>query len=201
MGEQYQPELAQDPNVRSGKILRINLDGSIPADNPVAGSPMYSMGHRNPQGLTWHPETGRLYASEHGQSAHDEFNLIEAGANYGWPVIEGDETSAEHPAFKTPIIHSGEETWAPSGITFVSQGPWKGQLLVASLRGQQVLSMTLDASGEKVTNVQSLFRSYGRIRNVYEAPGGVLYFMTNNRDGRGNPQEGDDKLIRLVPEG
>lgn len=201
MGEQYQPELAQDPNVRSGKILRINLDGSIPADNPVAGSPMYSMGHRNPQGLAWHPETGRLYASEHGQSAHDEINLIEAGANYGWPVIEGDETSAEHPAFKTSIIHSGDETWAPSGITFVSQGPWKGQLLVANLRGQQVLSMTLDASGEKVANVQSLFRNYGRIRNVYEAPGGVLYFMTNNRDGRGNPQEGDDKLIRLVSKG
>ncbi|MFD0619793.1 PQQ-dependent sugar dehydrogenase [Paenibacillus sp. GCM10027629] len=201
MGEQYQPELAQDPNVRSGKILRINLDGSIPADNPVAGSPMYSMGHRNPQGIAWHPETGRLYASEHGQSAHDEINLIEAGANYGWPVIEGDETSLEHPAFKMPIIHSGDETWAPSGITFVSQGPWKGQLLVANLRGQQVLSMTLDDSGEKVANVQSLFRNYGRIRNVYEAPGGVLYFMTNNRDGRGNPQEGDDKLIRLVPKG
>nr|WP_227793370.1 PQQ-dependent sugar dehydrogenase [Paenibacillus guangzhouensis] len=201
MGEQYQPLLAQDPNVRSGKILRINLDGSIPSDNPTAGSPIYSMGHRNPQGLAWHPETGKLYASEHGQSAHDEINIIEAGANYGWPVIEGDETSSEQPALKTPIIHSGEETWAPSGITFVSQGPWKGHLLVANLRGQQVLRMTLDASGEKVTDVQALFRSYGRIRNVYEAPGGVLYLMTNSRDGRGNPQEGDDKLIRLVPKG
>jgi len=201
MGEQYQPELAQDPNVQSGKILRINLEGSIPADNPVAGSPIYSMGHRNPQGLAWYPETRRLYASEHGQSAHDEINIIEAGANYGWPVIEGDETSAEHPAFKKPIIHSGDETWAPSGITFVTQGPWKGQLLVANLRGEQVLRMTLDASGNKVTNVQPMFRDYGRIRNVYEAPGGVLYLMTNNRDGRGDPQEGDDKLIRLVPKG
>lgn len=197
-GERYKPPLAQDLNNLGGKILRITLEGEIPKDNPFPGSPVYSWGHRNPQGLAWHPETNRLYASEHGQSAHDEINVIEAGANYGWPLIQGDETSKENPDLKRPILHSGKQTWAPSGITFVHQGPWKGQLLVANLRGQKVLKITLEEQNPtKVKKAEPLFTDWGRIRNVYEGKDGTLYIMTNNRDGRGKAQKGDDKIFRL----
>ncbi|HYE69260.1 MAG TPA: PQQ-dependent sugar dehydrogenase, partial [Anaerovoracaceae bacterium] len=119
--------LAQDPTSLAGKILRINRDGSIPEDNPFPGSPVYSLGHRNPQGLSWNPN-GILYASEHGASAHDEINIILPGGNYGWPLVQGDEESSEINVQK-PLINSGEETWAPSGISYVKQGPWKGKLL------------------------------------------------------------------------
>jgi len=195
-GDRYEPELAQEEQSLGGKILRIGLDGSVPADNPFPGSPVYSFGHRNPQGLAWHPEIKLLYASEHGQSAHDEINLIEPGANYGWPLIEGDE---KQPNLKSPLIHSGEETWAPSGMTFVSQGPWKGQLLVANLRGNQVLKLSFRDQGKRVDDADTLFQDWGRIRNVYEGADGTVYIITNNRDGRGLPAEGDDKIYQLKP--
>jgi glucose/arabinose dehydrogenase len=149
-GEIYQPQLAQDKHSLGGKILRFNLDGSVPADNPFEKSPIYSMGHRNPQGLAWQPETGRLFSSEHGQTAHDEINIIEPGANYGWPVIEGSEKAA---GMKEPLIHSGEETWAPSGIAFVKKGPWKGNLLAANLRGQQLLQLEFGSDHTQVIKV------------------------------------------------
>ncbi|MEW9669024.1 sorbosone dehydrogenase family protein [Ammoniphilus sp. 3BR4] len=200
VGDRYEPELAQQEQSLGGKILRIGLDGTIPYDNPFPGSPVYSYGHRNPQGLAWHPETSQLYASEHGQSAHDEINVIEPGANYGWPLIEGDETLESRPELKKPLLHSGDETWAPSGMTFVSNGPWKGQMLVANLRGSQVLKLTLGYNdGTGVTHVDYLFPEWGRIRNVYEGSDGSLYIMTNNQDGRGRPNPGDDKLLRLKP--
>ena len=196
-GDRYKPDLAQDQKSMGGKIFRIHPDGSIPDDNPIEGSPVYSYGHRNPQGLAWHPETGDLFSSEHGQSAHDEINLINAGKNYGWPIIEGDETKE---GMQSPIAQSATETWAPSGMTFVSKGQWKNQLLVANLRGMQVLKIELDQSGKQVQKMESLFKDeYGRIRNIIEAPDGSLYMMTNNRDGRGKPTEKDDRIIRLVP--
>ena len=195
-GDRYKPELAQNQTSMGGKIFRIHRDGSIPDDNPIEESPVYSYGHRNPQGLAWHPETGDLFSSEHGQSAHDEVNIIEAGKNYGWPIIQGEGTKE---GMESPIAHSGSETWAPSGITFVSKGKWKNQLLVANLRGMQVLKFELDESGKQVKKIESLFKEeYGRIRNITEAPDGSLYMMTNNRDGRGNPNEKDDRIIRLV---
>lgn len=184
VGEQYKPELAQDIHSYAGKILRIDLDGSIPANNPYPGSPVYSIGHRNVQGLTWHPDTKQLYASEHGQSAKDEINRIDKGANYGWPIIEGDETSNKHPEMRRPLIHSGGTTWAPSGMTFVSQGPWEGELLVANLRGNQVLRMTLSDDGLAIVKVEASLNEWGRIRNIFEAPDGILYVMTNNREDR-----------------
>ena len=196
-GDRYKPDLAQDKTSMGGKIFRIHTDGSIPEDNPIKGSPVYSYGHRNPQGLAWHPETGDLYSSEHGQSAHDELNLIEAGKNYGWPIIEGDETEE---GMQSPVAQSATETWAPSGMTFVSKGIWKNQLLVANLRGMQVLKVEFDQSGKQVKGIESLFKEkYGRIRNIIEAPDGSLYMMTNNRDGRGKPTEKDDRIIRLIP--
>ncbi|MGO4273935.1 sorbosone dehydrogenase family protein [Paenibacillus sp. TAF58] len=198
----FEAPFIQDLNSTGGKILRIALDGSIPASNPFKNSPIYSMGHRNPQGLAWHPVTGQLYSSEHGQTAHDEINLIEPGGNYGWPLIEGDTSSSPVKAnLKTPILQSGEETWAPSGAAFVSKGPWKGSLLVAGLRGERLLKVNLKGPNyDKVTSVEHLFQGkFGRLRNVYEGPDGSLYLMTNNRDGRGKPNKGDDKLIRLKP--
>ncbi|MEK3875780.1 MULTISPECIES: PQQ-dependent sugar dehydrogenase [unclassified Paenibacillus] len=199
-GDRYEPELAQDKNSLGGKILRIMPSGSIPEDNPWPGSPVYSMGHRNAQGLAWQPESGALYSSEHGQSSHDELNLIEAGANYGWPLIEGDETEDSQPKLVTPLVHSGKETWAPSGMTFITQGPWAGKLLVANLAGQQLLKVSLAPAGG-TPSMTSLFKDkYGRIRNVAEGPDGTLYLMTNNRDGRGDPQAQDDQLIALRPD-
>lgn len=196
-GDRYEPDLAQDRTSMGGKIFRIHPDGSIPDDNPIKGSPVYSYGHRNPQGLAWHPVTGDLFSSEHGQSAHDEINLIEAGKNYGWPIIQGDEAKE---GMERPIAHSATETWAPSGMTFVSKGEWKNQLLIANLRGVQVLKVELDESGKQVKSIESLFKDqYGRIRNIIEAPDGTLYMMTNNRDGRGNPSDKDDRIIRLIP--
>jgi len=201
-GERYEPDLAQNKESLGGKILRIAADGSIPAGNPWPGSPVYSWGHRNPQGLAWHPESGDLYSSEHGQSSHDEINRIVSGANYGWPLIEGDEEgSAEGVALTPPLLHSGNETWAPSGIAFITQGPWKGQLLAANLAGRQLLKVTLAENGNKAAAEALFAGEWGRIRNVAEAPDGTVYLMTNNRDGRGNPQEGDDKLIALTLSG
>jgi len=200
-GDKYEPPLAQSKESIGGKILRIRADGSIPDDNPFPGSPVYSLGHRNPQGLAWQPGSGKLFSSEHGQSAHDEFNVIEAGANYGWPEIEGDETAD---GMKPPIVQSGETTWAPSGIAFLTQGPWKGNLLMANLRGSQVLRFIIgEHSGQpRVSKVIPLFAGqFGRIRDVYEGPDGSIYVMTNNRDGRGKPRLHDDQIIRLVPTG
>lgn len=197
-GDAGNRELSQDINSLAGKILRLELDGSIPSDNPIANSPVYSLGHRNPQGLAWNPQ-GIFYESEHGQSAHDEINIIQPGANYGWPLVQGDEDSTEV-TIQKPLIHSGDVTWAPSGIAFVDQGPWKGKLLVTNLRGQQLLSMSLNGNGTTVRNVESWFRDeYGRLREVIMGKDGSIYISTSNRDGRGNPDVADDRIIKLTP--
>jgi glucose/arabinose dehydrogenase len=197
-GDSGNSALAQDPTSLAGKILRIELDGRIPADNPIINSPVYSLGHRNPEGLAWNTKNV-LYESEHGQSAHDEINIIKPGANYGWPLVQGNEESTEVIVEK-PLIHSGEETWAPSGIAFVNQGPWQGKLLVANLRGQQLLAMSLNGNGTVVKSmVSSLKNEYGRLREVIQGKDGSIYLTTSNRDGRGNPDKADDRIIRLIP--
>ena len=197
-GDSGNSELAQDPASTAGKILRLELDGSIPKDNPITNSPVYSLGHRNPEGLAWNSKNV-LYESEHGQSAHDEINIIKPGANYGWPLVQGNEESTKVVVQK-PLIHSGEETWAPSGIAFVNQGPWQGKLLVANLRGQQLLAMTLNGNGTVVNTVESYLKNeYGRLREVICGKDGSIYLTTSNRDGRGNPDIKDDKIIQLIP--
>ncbi|MYL71741.1 quinoprotein glucose dehydrogenase [Halobacillus litoralis] len=182
-GDASDREIAQDLDSLGGKILRMNLDGSIPGDNPFAGSYVYSFGHRNPQGMTWLSD-GTMYASEHGDNANDEINLIEAGENYGWPVIEGSE---EQEGMVSPLFTSGDNsTWAPSGMD-----NFEGKLFVAALRGSAVLEFDLE-TGES----REVITGLGRIRDV-QIKDNDLYFISNNTDGRGDPQENDDKLYRI----
>jgi glucose/arabinose dehydrogenase len=203
MGDAQDSASAQKLSSLNGKILRLNSDGTIPPDNPFSNSPIYSYGHRNAQGLAWQPGTGKLYATEHGPSGfqgccRDEVNYIEPGKNYGWPVIKGDESQE---GMVSPIIQSGNsETWAPSGATFVTRGPWAGSLLFTGLRGQTLYRITLDPKEpRKVLTLEGHFaRQFGRLRDVAEGPDGALYLLTSNRDGRGRPGPDDDRVIRLT---
>lgn len=184
-GDAANPDSAQNINVLSGKILRMELDGSIPADNPFQDSYIYSYGHRNPQGFTW-TEDGQLYATEHGQSAHDEINRIEPGRNYGWPVIQGDEQQEN---METPLYHTNGNTWAPSGIAYDN-----GSLYIATLRGEALRKFDLQTNEATI-----LIDGNGRIRDVL-IDNGEIYFITNNTDGRGNPAKNDDRLLKSVME-
>jgi glucose/arabinose dehydrogenase len=202
MGESFMQNLAQDRESPSGKILRLNPDGSVPSDNPFPGSPVWTWGHRNPQGLAWQPGTGRLYGTEHGPSGpqqgccHDEVNLIEPGKNYGWPTIRGDQT---RDGLVTPVLHSGPSTtWAPSGAAFVTRGPWQGSLLFAGLRGLSLYRVTFDQTGKATLAERPLAQEYGRLRDVVEGPDGAIYVLTSNRDGRGSPTREDDRVLRLT---
>jgi glucose/arabinose dehydrogenase len=203
IGEIFQPELAQDMSVLNGKILRVNDDGSIPADNPFPGSYIYSLGHRNPQGLVFNPETQMLWSTEHGPSEEqgcclDEVNIVKPGANYGWPIIRGSETQA---GLETPAYHSGDTTtWAPTGGTFITQGEWRGSMLFTGLRGQALYRAVLDSTdGNKVQTVERyLFQEFGRLRNVIEGPDGKIYVAVSNQDGRGDPKTEDDRIIAFT---
>ncbi|MDF2485851.1 MAG: glucose sorbosone dehydrogenase [Herbinix sp.] len=197
-GDSGNAALAQDTSSLAGKILRMELDGSIPEDNPFDNSYVYSYGLRNPQGIAWNLNHV-MYASDHGQTGHDEINLILPGANYGWPIVTGSEQAGDI-NIKNPILQSGEDTWAPSGITYVNQGPWEGKLLVAALRGERLLALSFNEDQTEVVNVDTWLQDeYGRLREVVMAEDGSIYIATNNRDGRGNPDATDDKIIRLVP--
>ncbi|MCM3713712.1 PQQ-dependent sugar dehydrogenase [Alkalihalobacillus oceani] len=175
-------ELAQEREAMAGTILRLELDGTVPEDNPWEDSYVYSYGHRNPQGLAW-DGAGTLYSSEHGSNAHDEINLIEPGANYGWPIVRGDETEE---GLSAPLIHSGEDTWAPSGVAIAGD-----VLYVAGLRGEGIYALNLETA-----EFTTWLEGYGRIRDLF-VDGQSLYFMTNNRDGRGNPQDADDYVMKV----
>ncbi|WMC93072.1 PQQ-dependent sugar dehydrogenase [Kineothrix sp. MB12-C1] len=196
-GDAEERYLAQDINSLAGKILRIGTDGSIPPDNPFNGSPVYALGFRNPQGLAWN-DRGILYASDHGETAHDEINIVQPGGNYGWPLVIGDEEMQGYDFIK-PVIQSGNNTWAPAGIAFVASGPRTGQLLVSTLRGSALLAITFDELGTQVVNMERLLQGrYGRLREAYHARDDSIYLTTSNLDGRGIPSPGDDKILQLV---
>lgn len=204
-GEAGIPDRAQDLNSLGGKILRINPDGTIPDDNPFENSPIFSYGHRNPQGLDWDPVTNKLVISEHGPSgergsAHDEVNVIESGKNYGWPEVVGDETD---PKYSSPILHTGDETWAPSGASFYNSNnilEWENKYFIATLRGNHLRMLDLDIENNKVISSVALFQGeFGRLRDASVGPDGNLYILTSNRDGRGQPESTDDRILRIVP--
>lgn len=188
-GDAKQPELAQNANSLAGKILRINDDGTVPDDNPFPGSPVYSYGHRNVQGLAWDLDTGAMYASEHGETGNDEINLIKPGENYGWPIEECDAVRFEKP------IKCFNPAIAPGGIVIPKSDAlgYKGDIIMASLKGAHVRQIDLQ-TGES----NNILTGFGRIRDVAEAPDGSLYVLTSNRDGRAIPDAGDDKILRVT---
>lgn len=188
-GDALSRSLAQDKNSLAGKILRITKEGQSAPGNPF-NSPVYSYGHRNPQGIAW-DDRGQLWETEHGESAHDELNLIKPGSNYGWPIIQGNETAD---GMVTPVRTSGaHETWAPGGIAYIN-----GSLFFGGLRGQTLYEAKISDAGNNIQSLTGHFREqFGRIRNVVAGPDGKLYFMTSNRDGRGWPAKEDDRIIRI----
>lgn len=204
-GETFEAQLAADLNSLGGKILRLTPEGKVPEDNPFPDSPVYSFGHRNPQGLAWHPETGDLFASEHGPSgefglrAHDEINMIRPGGNYGWPNVVG---APGLKPYVDPLVVWKETAVPPAGMAF-----YDGDLFVAVLgRGALIrISLAQLGPGYRVERIERWFAQaphetrLGRIRDVVAAPDGRLYFLTSNRDGRGSPRPGDDKIYRLEP--
>src|SRR5262249_2818106 len=172
----------------AGKILRLTVEGAVPADNPVPGSLVYSIGHRNPQGLAW-DGAGRLFETEHGPTGHDEVNLIRAGRNYGWPEVTG---VAGDPRFVDPVVESGSETWAPSGLAIDGR-----DLFFAGLRGRSLFRSRLLPDGRLAPLERFLNGLYGRLRDVVVGPDGALYVTTSNRDGRGSPGPEDDRILRV----
>lgn len=199
-GDAGNPETAQDKNSLSGKILRLTPDGGIPDDNPFPDNPTYSYGHRNVQGLAW-DKSGQLYASEFGQDRFDEVNRIEPGGNYGWPEVEGE---GGEPKYKDPIQTFAPDEASPSGAAILKNSAipqWDGDFVMAALRGARLWRLELGPDGN-VTGRESLLEGeYGRLRNAVQAPDGSLWVFTNNRDGRGTPSEGDDRILRLAPAG
>lgn len=187
-GDAGRPDLAQDPGSLAGKILRITAEGKAAPGNPVAGSPVWSLGHRNVQGLAW-DEGGRMYASEFGQDTTDELNLIVPGGNYGWPVVEG--AGGAEVGFVDPIAQWPTSEASPSGIAYAD-----GAIHLAALRGQRLWTVPVvgGIAGEPTASLD-----LGRLRTVVAGPDGALWILTNNTDGRGEPREGDDRLVRVLP--
>ncbi|MEJ3745788.1 PQQ-dependent sugar dehydrogenase [Actinomycetes bacterium KLBMP 9797] len=183
---------AQNAQSRNGKILRMRPDGSVPPDNPTAGSLVYSLGHRNVQGLAW-DAAGRMYASEFGQNTWDEVNFIVPGGNYGWPTVEG---RAGDSRFRDPIVQWTTAEASPSGA--VVDG---NTLIVAALRGTRLWKVPLTGNGGAGTPTAELQGQFGRLRTVALAPDGALWVATSNRDGRGSPAATDDRVLRFAPVG
>ena len=185
----------------SGKILRLERDGSVPADNPYPDSYIYSYGHRNPQGLDWHPETGDLFITEHGPHEDDEINILVAGGNYGWPHVTGRSAQAD---YLDPIL-AFTPTIALAGAAFYTgeslAASWDGDFIFATLKASHLRRISLQPPKlRSVASDQILFPGeFGRLRAVALGPDGHIYFSTSNRDGRGKPFLGDDKILRLIP--
>ena len=192
-GDAINPGWSQDLSSLAGKILRIDPDGKIPDDNPFDSSPIFSYGHRNPQGIAWSND-GLLVSSEHGPSGemgygHDEINVIVKGKNYGWPKVVGDSSDD---SFVNPIIHSGQATWAPSGMIFFDSEKipsLEGKFLVGALRGQHLMVVDVAKDGSLISAEKMFEGEFGRIRTAQIDPDGFLYLLTANGE--------NDKIIRI----
>jgi len=207
LGEKQQMMDAQDLSKPTGKIHRINDDGSVPDGNPFAKTPnalptIWSYGHRNPQGLAWDPVTGKLWESEHGPSGGDEINIIEPGHNYGWGVItmgiQPGITKRSEPGMEQPIVYY-TPTIAPSGIAFYTGDKypaWKNNLFVSALAGQQLRRLEID--GDKVAHQETVFNQFGRVHDVIVGPDGYLY-VTLQLPGQVLSQSTPGMVARLIP--
>lgn len=207
-GDATERELAQRLDSLAGKILRVNDDGTIPADNPFVGQQnarpeIWSYGHRNGQGIDWQPGTNFLFETEHGPSGFDgpgggdEVNIIDKGKNYGWPVIHHTQTRA---GMEAALLEYTPACAPASGVFYRGAvfPQFRGNFFFGCLRGTRLIRVVLD--GRRVVRQENLLEGkYGRIRDVAEGPDGYLYFSTSNRDGRGSPAPDDDRIIRLVP--
>ncbi|WP_144764759.1 sorbosone dehydrogenase family protein [Curtobacterium sp. 9128] len=178
---------AQDPNSLAGKILRVTPDGSVPSDNPDAGSPVWSSGHRNVQGLGWSSD-GTMFASEFGQDAWDELNVIRPGADYGWPEIEG--TGGTDRGFVDPVQRWRTDDASPSGLAVV-----RDTVFIANLQGRVLRSVPV---ADPTTSREWFAGDFGRLRTVLAGPDDTLWFVTNNTDGRGTPGDDDDRILSVA---
>lgn len=204
MGDSGNAALAQNPARLNGKILRVNRDGTVPSDNPVwpgQGGPtlVYSIGHRNPQGIAFQPGTGRVYVVEHGPDVNDEINLIRAGRNYGWPCVTGfgsfNQSCSGGASFTNPVWASGGGTLATSNGVFLKGSVWEsfaGDLMVTTLKQSDLRRFSIAADGNPATLKQTLFNnSWGRLRAAVLGPGGSLWVTTSNGT--------NDRVIRITP--
>ncbi len=205
VGDATDREYAQDLNKMNGKLLRINSDGSIPSDNPFTGSPIWSYGHRNSQGIDWYPGTDILYSTEHGPSGFDgpgggdEVNIIYKGMNYGWPVVHHKE---HKDGMQDPVLEFTPAE-APASGMFYKSGiipEFKNNFFFGCLRGEGIIRVIIDPNNpEKVLSYEKMKETdFGRIREIAEGPDGAIYFSTSNKDGRGRTRDGDDKIYRIV---
>jgi glucose/arabinose dehydrogenase len=196
-GDASNQSLPQSTATVNGKVLRINLDGSIPTDNPVAGNPYWSFGHRNPQGLVY--ANNKLYSSEHGPNNDDEINIIEKGRNYGWPNVEGFcDNGSEQSFCSANNVRQPLKNWTPtaavSGLDYYNSDlipQWKNSLLVAALKNSRLYQMKLDDTFSTITQTNEYFTNdYGRMRDICISPGGKVYICTSNG--------GNDKIIEVT---
>lgn len=207
-GDATRRELAQKLDSLAGKTLRLNEDGTVPPDNPFKGQQnarpeIWSVGHRNAQGMDWQPESNLMFQTEHGPSRFDgppggdEVNIVEKGKNYGWPTIHHTES---RPGLESPLLEYTPACAPASGMFYRGSifPQFKGNFFFGCLRGERLQRVVLD--GRRVVSQEGIVNNYGRIRDVAEGPDGFLYFSTSNRDGRGKPAEDDDRILRLVPE-
>ena len=197
-GDAANASSAQDVNARNGKVLRLNADGSVPTDNPIAGNPVWSYGHRNAQGFVF--ANNKIYESEHGPNIEDEVNIIEKGRNYGWPNVNGPCNGSEMSFcaannVKEPIWSSGDNTIAVCGIDYYNSDKiieWKNSILMTTLKDASLRQLKLSADGNSVTSTSIYYKNgYGRLRDLCISPSGNVYISTSNG---GN----DDKIIEIT---
>lgn len=203
-GDAGERKLAQDLSKLHGKILRINGDGTIPSDNPFPNSPVWSYGHRNPQGIDWYPGTDVMWSTEHGPSGFDgpgggdEVNVIVKGKSYGWPDVS--HTDSKEGMVSPILVYTPAE--APASGMFYKSGKiaeFKNTFLFGCLKGQGIMVVTVDPNDPtKQVSFKKIATKYGRIRDIAEGPDGNIYFSSSNKDGRGSEQDGDDKIYRIV---
>jgi glucose/arabinose dehydrogenase len=207
-GDATNRELAQKMDSLNGKTLRLNDDGTVPQDNPFVGQSgarpeIWTLGHRNAQGLAWQPGSGLMFQTEHGPSGFDgpgggdEVNIVERGKNYGWPIIHHKDAKA---GLESPLLEYTPACAPASGMFYNGSAfpQFKGNFFFGCLAGRRIIRVTLD--GRKVVSQEDLLKNtYGRIREMEEGPDGFIYFSTSNRDGRGSPAKDDDRILRLVP--
>ena len=207
-GDATNRQLAQKLDSLAGKTLRLNDDGTVPQDNPFVGQQnarpeIWSLGHRNAQGMDWQPDSNLMFQTEHGPSGFDgpgggdEVNIVEKGKNYGWPIIHHTQTKE---GLESPLLEYTPACAPASGAFYRGAAfpKFKGNFFFGCLKGERLIRVELN--GRKVSSQEDLVKDYGRIRDVAEGPDGNLYFSTSNRDGRGKPTEDDDRIMRLVPQ-